>query len=917
MDNHSTSPPPTPPIPARTSLKPIYVSPGQRSPAVEISHRQPSLPPKPRPASPEVISSLISSLSAISSPAEHHFAKLPKMDGSPSPYAPPTAHDGDSPLFTESGGFAYKKDPFRSASIQDDQSMNHSYHDGMNHAPDKESFSSFDAAAAPVVRLTRAPAALPSLSEGREPTSPRLAYPKSHQSLRPGEVRPGVGMSQAMQNTRSSSTSSASSSKNPTRRSSNESTTGFDPKRARMNDDRVEMRSQGPGVSDAAVGRAVLPFSNRSVAVDRIDESSDEYDLLQSPTAPLQESMINPSPIRPEETGSPGGIGAGHFVPSRRSSLRHSPGGTSPTVNPSRSHSRHSSTVSKDRKGDHVIREEGDPTVRRIRELQEAKDRREKEMQREAGRMERSRSYNSLPSPILTQRRASRQSSRHSVGDITHPTVDQFPDPNESAPSPTISMNKGTARRAAAPSTTTTATTAYGGTTLRIASPNTVGDSRDSSRARYSPRPTSPSRTFSGSQLPPSGNSSSRDRAASADSIDQAVEDYISSPRLTQQVRHPHTGRVIAFSEVGDPDGFAVICCVGMGLTRYLSCFYEELAKTLKLRLITPDRPGVGESEPCLDGTGTPMNWPDDVAIICNRLGITKFSLLAHSAGAIYAFATALRLPQHVRGRLHVMAAWIPPSQLSVIGTSHQETVPANNVPYSQKLLRILPTSFLKAANSSFLSTTSASISTKSPGGRFRKKGAASPAADVAHIGGDSNGSGKQLPSLQTRTASPSTNGQTSPFYDAPSNIATSNVGDFVAIATRRDSAFLTSSTMARQSTYDDRLTHAIWNLATTNANPAIDLVICLERKQRIGFRYVDITRSVVLHHGSRDTRVPVENIRWLGKMMRRCEVRVLEGEGHGLMASATVMSSILSEVAKEWEEWKTVTQGNEQKRRS
>jgi hypothetical protein len=66
---------------------------------------------------------------------------------------------------------------------------------------------------------------------------------------------------------------------------------------------------------------------------------------------------------------------------------------------------------------------------------------------------------------------------------------------------------------------------------------------------------------------------------------------------------------MIAFSEVGDPSGYAVICCVGMGLTRYLTAFYDELAWTLKLRLITPDRPGVGESEPIPDGSGTPLGW--------------------------------------------------------------------------------------------------------------------------------------------------------------------------------------------------------------------------------------------------------------------------------------------------------------------
>jgi pimeloyl-ACP methyl ester carboxylesterase len=47
-----------------------------------------------------------------------------------------------------------------------------------------------------------------------------------------------------------------------------------------------------------------------------------------------------------------------------------------------------------------------------------------------------------------------------------------------------------------------------------------------------------------------------------------------------------------------------------MGLTRYITAFYDELALTLKLRLITPDRPGVGDSEPYSDGTATPLSWP-------------------------------------------------------------------------------------------------------------------------------------------------------------------------------------------------------------------------------------------------------------------------------------------------------------------
>ena len=100
------------------------------------------------------------------------------------------------------------------------------------------------------------------------------------------------------------------------------------------------------------------------------------------------------------------------------------------------------------------------------------------------------------------------------------------------------------------------------------------------------------------------------ERPRSADSIDDAVESYLCSPRLSQKIRHQQTGRVISFSEVGDPNGSAVFCCVGMGLTRYITAFYDELALTLKLRLITPDRPGVGDSEAYAEGTATPLGWP-------------------------------------------------------------------------------------------------------------------------------------------------------------------------------------------------------------------------------------------------------------------------------------------------------------------
>jgi pimeloyl-ACP methyl ester carboxylesterase len=407
----------------------------------------------------------------------------------------------------------------------------------------------------------------------------------------------------------------------------------------------------------------------------------------------------------------------------------------------------------------------------------------------------------------------------------------------------------------------------------------------------------------------------SHERPTSADSIDDAVESYLCSPRLSQKIRHPQTGRVISFSEVGDAEGSAVFCCVGMGLTRYITAFYDELALTLRLRLITPDRPGVGDSEPYSDGTTTPLNWPDDVYAICQALKITKFSVMAHSAGAIYALATALRMPQHIRGRIHLLAPWIPPSQMSVFGTT-QAQPPTNAIPTSQRILRALPTSLLKAANSSFMTATSSSITSSLP--KNPRKGRRKASAQARESTGQAQSAAPPEVNLETRDDAIDA-GRAEPQVPMAMENMDGILPPTSPLDTERSALGGAASPVMdkeRQMTYDVRLTHAIWELATTGANPAVDLLVCLERRHTIGFRYVDITRPVIIHHGSRDTRVPVDNVKWLGKTMKRCEVRVLEGEGHGLMASATVMGSVLMEISKEWEDWNRVTSADGRRER-
>lgn len=282
---------------------------------------------------------------------------------------------------------------------------------------------------------------------------------------------------------------------------------------------------------------------------------------------------------------------------------------------------------------------------------------------------------------------------------------------------------------------------------------------------------------------------------------------------------------------------------------------------------------------------------------------------MAHSAGAIYALATALRIPQHIRGRVHLLAPWIPPSQMQSIGMQ-QDQPPTTQLPKSQRLLRVLPTPFLKVANSGFMTATSASLSpNNSPRSSNRKKGNYKQA--VTDTPGPARADSTLRPGMQhTRRESIMLMDQ----HTMPSGSALSLVhketGDPQLVAA------MTLAEQERRREYDARLTLAIWDMATTAANPAVDLLVCLERTQPIGFRYVDINRSVVIHHGSRDTRVPVENVKWLGRTMRKCEVRILEGEGHGLMASAAVMGGVLTEMAKEWEDWSRYTAQKGQERR-
>ncbi|KAI9827510.1 MAG: hypothetical protein M1832_004860 [Thelocarpon impressellum] len=920
------------------ATKPVVPTP---SPTPDPASRRRSLPPpsdkhkaasankvRVQPASPEVISSLISSLSTISSSKEEQPENVPPtlLPNRSRPASPGAADQKFPPLPSDGLDLVNGSDGAKSSS-EAAQTKGEGFGVGFGaytaKEPERDHLYPGHHAVPPAVRATKSPSASSPLAPRRDSEPDGHAMITSYwRGTRKGEqddrssigsvsVEPGVAPPDLSTRRGSASTDGKKSRRNQfglMYMNSKERLRELDGERRRPS------LNGGDGL-----GLNGLEVSHMSAFEPFMAESTINEEL-ELPKFSLLESGPNSGSNSPavHSTNSSPGIGGGRFIPVRESSLRKT--SYSPSRSKRRSHhsgAHESSVGSEHRTGDHSRRAStvddaaAGPATEAKAGIAERRKSKRYPANLVTGELHNPSSI-LYTSPAVASARAAtaatwagQTSPFTRRGSAVETVGDSSAGEDESAPSPAIVQRRprdGTPRPVLAtslsdrPAAKRSASAAATPTAADWSSPGSAPlpsrrNSRLLQKRRPDPPPTSPKsanphrRTFS---IPLGRNSESTarpativvdDRPSSADSIDNAVDAYLTSPRLSQKITHPQTGRVISFSEVGDPDGFAVFCCVGMGLTRYITAFYDELALSLKLRLITPDRPGVGDGEAHADGTGTPLGWPDDVYAICQVLKVGKFSILAHSAGAIYALATALRMPQHIRGRIHLLAPWIPPSQMSVIGM--QESPPAGAVPTSQRILRALPTPVLKVANSSFMSATSSSITSSLPKSPRRKRKPGRDASAPAP-GREAKDGELVLPTDSELSSNPS-----------PPAMASVEGGTAQTLSTRE-----------RQATYDGRLTSSIWALATANANPAVDLLVCLERRQPIGFRYVDITRAVVIHHGSRDSRVPVENVRWLAKTMRRCEVRVLEGEGHGLMASAVVMGGVLTEIAREWEDW-------------
>ncbi len=106
------------------------------------------------------------------------------------------------------------------------------------------------------------------------------------------------------------------------------------------------------------------------------------------------------------------------------------------------------------------------------------------------------------------------------------------------------------------------------------------------------------------------------------------------------------SGQTIALEEYGDPRGVPVLFFHGWPSSRTMASIMDEAARELRVRILSPDRPGIRDSS--LQENRSLRDWPELVRELANRLGLEKFRVLGISGGAPYAFITGAMLPELV-----------------------------------------------------------------------------------------------------------------------------------------------------------------------------------------------------------------------------------------------------------------------------
>jgi pimeloyl-ACP methyl ester carboxylesterase len=104
--------------------------------------------------------------------------------------------------------------------------------------------------------------------------------------------------------------------------------------------------------------------------------------------------------------------------------------------------------------------------------------------------------------------------------------------------------------------------------------------------------------------------------------------------------------RRLSWHEFGDPEGSPVIYTAGTPVSGLGGGSYDETARAVGLRWISPDKPGYGGSDYQRERSLT--GWADDLAALACHLGLDRLALAGESGGAPFTLAAAHELADRV-----------------------------------------------------------------------------------------------------------------------------------------------------------------------------------------------------------------------------------------------------------------------------
>jgi pimeloyl-ACP methyl ester carboxylesterase len=127
-------------------------------------------------------------------------------------------------------------------------------------------------------------------------------------------------------------------------------------------------------------------------------------------------------------------------------------------------------------------------------------------------------------------------------------------------------------------------------------------------------------------------------------------------------------GRTIAWAEYGDPAGAPLVLLHGTPGSRLQFRSMHEPAAAARVRLVCPERPGFGLSDP-VPGGATLRGYANDLGQLLDHLGLSTVTLGGASGGGGFAVAVALAHPESIR-RLLLVSAAVPAPRSALSGMS-------------------------------------------------------------------------------------------------------------------------------------------------------------------------------------------------------------------------------------------------------